>query len=297
MLFQVLSVTEDVSKEAEKTVDDANQVITYLSKHVDDLIQFAIKVLIALACFFIGRIIIKYVVIFVKKALIKASIDTGVSQFTASLTKTVLYILLIFSIATKFGFDTASVAAILASAGLALGLALQGSLSNLAGGVLILLMKPFKVGDYIIEDTHGNEGTVEEIKIIYTKLITIDNKIIVIPNGVLSNSSLTNVSTMPCRKLDLMFCVSNNENIENVKKIIRQVLDKSNSVKKDDEINIYVAELLPNGIKIGVRFGVYTKDYFDAKGEILQAVKEAFDSNDIKGPAYVVANYQINEIN
>ncbi len=150
--------------------------------------------------------------------------DKGVEQFVDSLLKFGLYVL-IFMI-SSLGFDTTSVAALLASSGVAIGLALQGSLSNFAGGVLILLLKPFVVGDYIIEDTNGKEGTVKEIQIFYTKLSTIDNKTIVIPNGMLTNNSITNATAKDERQLDLRVGISYNADIKKAKSMIEKLLSE-----------------------------------------------------------------------
>ena len=134
----------------------------------------------------------------------RRDVDTGVRQFVLPLIKYELYLVLIFIIMGLFGIATTLAVAVLGSAGVAVGLALQGSLSNFAGGVLILLLKPFRVGDNIIEHSGGKEGTVTEISIFYTKLLTIDNKVVMVPNGTLSNSSITNVSTMEKRRVDLV---------------------------------------------------------------------------------------------
>ena len=186
--------TNEVTEVTQEAVENANEFVRYFQDHIPALIGFGIKVLVALIAFFIGRILIKWARKIVRASLERSEADKGVEQFVDSVLKVGLYILLIFSIAAKLGVDTTSVAALVASGGVAIGLALQGSLSNFAGGVLILLLKPFTVGDYIIEDSNGNEGTVKEIQIFYTKLSTIDNKTIVIPNGMLTNNSLTNAT-------------------------------------------------------------------------------------------------------
>ena len=178
----VADATKGVTDATQDAVNEVNQATQYLQEHLSDLIGFGVKVLIAIAVFMIGRVLIQFIRKIVRKSLARSSADKGVEQFVDSVLKFSLYFLLIFMIAAKLGVDTTSVAAIIASGGVAIGLALQGSLSNFAGGVLILLLKPFEVGDYIIEDTNHNEGTVKEIQIFYTKLSTVDNKTIVIPN-------------------------------------------------------------------------------------------------------------------
>ena len=201
-------VTKEVTEVTTEAAKEMGKLAEYINENIPALIGFGVKVLLAIVFFFIGRKVIKIIRKIVRGSLERSSADKGVEQFIDSMIKVVLYALLIFSIAAKFGVDTASVAALLASGGVAIGLALQGSLSNFAGGVLILLLKPFVVGDYIIEDSQKNEGTVKEIQIFYTKLSTVDNKTIVIPNGTLANTSLTNVTAKDVRRLDLSIDIS-----------------------------------------------------------------------------------------
>lgn len=211
------------------------------------------------------------------------------AQFIDSLLKIVLYVLLIISIATNLGVDTASVAAVIASAGVAIGLALQGSLSNFAGGVLILLLKPFVVGDYIIEDTCKNEGTVKEIQLFYTKLTTIDNRTIVIPNGTLANNSLTNVTDKDERRLDLKIGISYEADLKEAKKIIAKLLEKEARIRTDKEILIFVDELAASAVVLGVRAWVKTEDFWDVKWKFLEDVKQEMDSAGIEIPYQQVA--------
>ena len=194
--------------EGEEVVEEVSKLTQYINDKIPDVIDFALSVVLALVVFIIGAKLIGWVRKLVKRSLERSSVDKGVEQFVDSMLKFGLYALLIFSIGKNFGLDTTSVAAVLASGGVAIGLALQGSLSNFAGGVLILLLKPFVVGDYIIEDTNKCEGTVKEIQIFYTKLVTMDNKTVVIPNGTLANNSLTNVTAQDKRKLDLKVDIS-----------------------------------------------------------------------------------------
>ena len=180
----------------------------YIASILPNMLDFCFNVVLAVIVYLIGSRIIKAILKMNKRWADRKEIDEGVKQFIHAFIKGALYVLLIFIILTLFGVTTASVVAVLGSAGLTLGLALQGSLSNFAGGVMILLMKPFKVGDYVIEDTNKNEGTVEEISLFYTRLKTIDNKSIVIPNGTLANNSMTNVTAAEKRRLDLTVGIS-----------------------------------------------------------------------------------------
>ena len=167
---------------------------TYFENLVPDILNFALQVVIALIVYAIGAKLIAFLVKVVKKTMERRNTDLGVIQFLSAVVKYALYFILIMTILGLFGIATTSAVAVLGSCGVAVGLALQGSLSNFAGGVLILLLKPFVVGDYIVQGS--NEGTVYEISIFYTKLKTAVNKVVVIPNGNLSNSSLVNISLM-----------------------------------------------------------------------------------------------------
>ena len=151
------------------------------------------------------------------------------------------------------GRDATSVVAAGGSAGVALGLALQGSLSNLAGGMLILFLKPFVVGDYIIEDSHGNEGTVKEIQIFYTKLATIDNKTIIVPNGTLANTSLTNVTDKDYRQLDLKVDIAYEADLRLAKKLLQELVKNDPFVIQSMEHNVFVNELGSSSVVLGVR--------------------------------------------
>lgn len=257
---------------------------SYIENNIPILINYCIRVVLAIVVFIIGRYVIKWIRSLVKKAMERADADVGVKQFVDSLLKFGLYIVLIFGIATRLGVESASVAALLASAGVAIGLALQGSLSNFAGGVLILLLKPFKVGDYIVEDTHQNEGTVKEIQIFYTKLATIDNKTIVIPNGTLANSSLTNVTAKAERRLDMEVSISYQADLKKAKMLIENLLQQDTSILKDEEILVYVSDLAESAVIIGTRAWVKTDEYWATRWRLLENIKLTLDEHGIEIP-------------
>ena len=166
----------------------------FLEELPSKALNLGVKVLLCVLLFLIGVRLISLFRKMLQRSMQRAGAEEGVRSFVDSFVKAALYVLLIFMMLSWFGVDTASIVALVGSAGVAIGLAIQGSLSNLAGGVLIMLLKPFKVGDFIKEDTHGNMGTVTEIQIFYTKLSTIDNQVVILPNGSLANTSLTNAS-------------------------------------------------------------------------------------------------------
>ena len=277
VLLAAGSVTE-VAQTAEEAAKDVNRFTEYIQEHIPVLINFGIKVVFAILFFCIGRVLIKWVRKFVGHSFERSSADKGVAQFVDSVLKFGLYALLLFTIATKFGVDTASAAALIASGGVAIGLALQGSLSNFAGGVLILLLKPFEVGDYIIEDTNKNEGTVKEIQIFYTKLSTIDNKTIVIPNGMLTNNSLTNATAKAERRLDLKVDITYEADLKKAKEVIQKVLMDDKCVLKEEEINVFVDELAESAVVIGARGWVKNEEFWETKWRVLEEIKLQLDA-------------------
>ena len=187
-------------------------------------------------------------------------------------------------IATNFGVESSSVAALIASAGVAIGLALQGSLSNFAGGILILLLKPFAVGDYISVTQEGIEGTVKEIQIFYTKMATVDNQTVVVPNSILTSNSLTNVTARPERKLDLKVGISYNADMKAAKRIVENMLRSDPSVIQDEEIVVFVSDLADSAVIIGLRAWVKTEEYWATRWRLLEQIKTRFDEAGIEIP-------------
>lgn len=277
-------VAEEVVNVTNQATEEVNQLIQYFNENIPNLIAFGVKVFLAIVAFAVGSVVIKWIRKIVRRSLERSTVDKGVEQFTDSVIKVVLYALLIFSIGEKFGIKTTSVAALFASGGVAIGLALQGTLSNFAGGVLILLLKPFVVGDYIIEDSQKNEGTVKEIQLFYTKLSTIDNKIIVIPNGTLSNTSLTNVTTSEMRRLDLSIGISYESDLKKAKEIISDLLENDESVLKDQDRLVVVDQLADSAVVLSARSWVKTEEYWPAKWRLLEEIKLAFDEKGIEIP-------------
>ena len=251
---------------------------TWLSKFLSNGLDFFWSVVIALIVWFVGAKIIRLIRKLVRKAMERRSVDKGVIQFTDSVVKYGCYIALLITI------QTSSVAAAVASLGLTAGLALQGSLSNFAGGVLILILKPFKVGDYIIEDTHKNEGTVAEISIFYTRLKTIDNKVVVIPNGTLANASLTNVTTSDRRQIDLTFGIGYEDDLKKAKGILQEIAETTEERVKDTDIQIFVRELAESSVNLGFRIWVPMDDYWNVRWQLNERVKLAFDREGITIP-------------
>ena len=260
---------------------DVTLIEKFLQELPEKALHLGVRILLALVFFFIGTQCIKFLRKIIKKSLEKANADVGVMQFIDSLIKIGTYAVLVMLIAASFGVDAASIIAVFGSAGVAIGLALQGSLSNLAGGVLILVLKPFKVGDYIIEDTNKNEGTVSEIQIFYTKLTTPDNKTIILPNGTLANSSLTNVTHAPHRRNDMKIGISYESDIRTAKKILMDLLETEEAVLKDKEMLVFVDELADSSVVLGVRCFFLQDDYWAARWRLLENAKYALEEANI----------------
>ena len=275
------SIKDEIGSVAENELGLVEQ---YLEDSVPKLLDFAIDVILAIVVFWVGTRVIKWIVELVKKSMRRANVEQGVLTFISSLCRYILYFILVLIILSQFGVTASSVIAVLGSAGLTIGLALQGSLSNFAGGVLILLLKPFVVGDYIIENTDGQEGTVSEITIFYTKLLTIDNKAILLPNGTLSNSSIVNLTAMKKRRVDLRCGVAYESDIKQVKEILENVVMEDKAILKDETTNIFVSELLDSCVEMGVRAWVNTDDYGDTKWRITENVKLELDKAGISIP-------------
>lgn len=281
------SVSDVIDSAAEATneaAQEVNQFVKFIQDNIPTMIGFGIKVILALVFFFLGGKIIKWVRKIVRRSFERTNVDAGVMQFVDSMIKFGLYALLIFIIATNFGIESSSIAALIASAGVAIGLAIQGSLSNFAGGVLILLLKPFAVGDYIVVTQEGIEGTVKEIQIFYTKLATVDNQTVVVPNSILTSNSLTNVTARPERQLDLKVGISYDSDLKKAKKLIEDMLYSDPNVIQDEEIKVFVDSLGDSAVMIGMRAWVKTEEYWATRWRLTEQIKLTFDVEGIEIP-------------
>lgn len=247
------------------------------------LLAFGKRLLVAILIFVIGRIVIKSLIKISKRFFGKVNMEPSVSKFLVSVIRILLYVILIVMVCSQMGIATSSFIAILGSAGLAIGLALQGSLTNFAGGILILVVKPFKVGDYIVY-AGGEEGTVSKIDIFYTNIITGDNRKIVIPNGSVANSTLVNVTAYDKRRIDLEVGISYATDISQAKEVITKVAEECNTVLKNEEIFVYVSNLDASQVTMGIRVWSKTDDYWKTKCELIEAIKNSLDKNDIEIP-------------
>ena len=274
----------ELQQEVQENLDQLrpNAVLETLKSWAPEMIAFGIKLLIALVIFFIGSRIIKIIYRMLNRSFKRVDMEVSLRKFLLSVLNATMYCLLVFIIAGHIGVNSASIVAVLGSASIAVGLAVQGSLANFAGGVLILLMKPFRVGDYIV--SKDGEGTVRTIGLVYTVLNTGDNKQVVIPNGTLSNSPLTNVTAMDKRRLDVLVGIGYHSDLKKAKEIMESIFYRQEKVLKEEPIEIFVSDLTENAVTIGGRGWTTIDDYWPVRWEILERVKLEFEEAGIEIP-------------
>lgn len=259
------------------------EIQSYADKFVELSINYVPKVLLALLTLFVGHFLIKAVMRSIKKICDKRKFEPTLQTFFLSFTKALLYILLVVSVASMVGIETTSFVAVLGAAGLAVGLALQGSLSNFAGGVLILVFKPFKIGDLI--EAQGHLGIVHEIQIFNTILKTLDNKVIIIPNGILANGTITNVTHEDTRRVDMIFSIGYDEDIDKAKQILTDLITADERVLNEPaEPFVKVTELGDSSVNFTVRAWCNTADYWNVYFAMIENVKKTFDREGITIP-------------
>lgn len=249
--------------------------VDYFSGHIPGVAAFLVKIIVCIVIYIIGKNVIGWVVKTVRSMLLRTKMQTGAATFIVSMLKIFLYLILIFGIAMQFGVKESSVAALVASGGVAIGLALQGGLSNLAGGFLILLFQPFEVGDYIL--AQGEEGTVQKIEILYTTLHTIDNRKVIIPNGNLANNVIVNATGADRRKLDITVGISYEDDISKAKQVLLQIIERSEYVIREQEAQVFVSELGDSSVVMGLRCWVRTEQYLPALWQMNEQIKNEFD--------------------
>lgn len=262
--------------DAEKLLADTSFSEAMLEKYMDKAVDFGVSVLVALIIFFIGKYFIRFILKVTKRLFDKSSIDDAVGNFINSLLRVILYGVLIIIICDKVGIQTTSFIALLTSAGLAIGLALQGSLSNFAGGVLILIMKPFALGDYI--KTELGEGEVTNIDIFYTTLSTLENLKVVIPNGKLADVSITNVNGHDKRLVRINVSIAYDSDIKAAKEALFDLISSHKLVIDDEKNKVVVKELCDSHILLELRAMTKTDDYWDVYFEITENIKQRLDS-------------------
>lgn len=275
------SVVGDAVKEATDQVSIVGQYIQKLTDWcMSKLGSIVVAVIFMVVCFKLVKLLLRIL----RKSFERSKLDPSVAGFFISAVKIVLNVLIVLTAASIVGFQITSFITILGTAGVTLGLALQGSLSNLAGGLLILILKPFRVGDYIVENNTHCEGTVVSIDIFYTRLITFDNKSVVIPNGNISNTSLVNVTEHDMRRVDIPFSVAYDSDMEKVKRVTIETIKDVDGYLPDEQILFYIDEFADCGINMYVKFYATIEKFFDAKWDAMWKLKKAFDENDIEIP-------------
>ncbi|MCD8363923.1 MAG: mechanosensitive ion channel [Lachnospiraceae bacterium] len=236
----------------------------------------------ALVFLFIGIKAIKYLRKFLQGVLERSNVDTGVIQFLDGFVKIAAYVILALVLLAHFGVQTTSFITILGTAGVAVGLSLQGSLSNFAGGILILVLKPFKVGDFV--SASSCEGTVMEISLFATTLHTVDNRNVILPNGTLANGTIINYSANESRRVDMSVSVAYGSDLKKAQRVIHEILDNDERILKEPACVVAVDELADSGITILIRPWVLSGDYWDVKWSVLETVHNRFEEEQIEIP-------------
>ncbi|MFN3802007.1 mechanosensitive ion channel family protein [Belliella pelovolcani] len=261
---------------------DLETVEKIQERAIDFVFQYGPSLLGALITFVIGRYIINLLMKGLNKVFDKYEIDASLSTFLTSFSRALLFVLLFISIATQVGMELTSFIAILGAAGLAVGLALQGSLSNFAGGVLILIFKPFKVGDTI--EAQGTLGAVESIDILYTKVRNFDNRVVTIPNGALANNSIINLSQKPTRRVEMAIGVAYGTDLKKTRQVILSTLGKDERIHADPEPVVKFTSFGDSSLDLVVRCWADAGDLWPVYWDNMEALKEAFEANGIEIP-------------
>lgn len=251
-------------------------------RYVPVACDYLLRIALVFVIFFVGRKLIKKIVSLCDQALKRHGMEVTVRRFFCNVINALGYICMLGILLQTVGLTATSLTALVASAGVAVGLALQGSLSNFAGGVLILLMKPFVIGDYIVQ---GNtEGTVKEIGLVYTELITADNRLIVIPNGTLIDSSIVNVTATGKRRLELSVGIGYKSDLKKAKEVLIRLGENDPARDPENPVNVFVSELAESSVNLGLHVWVSSSEYWNAKWRLTENIKLAFDEEGIEIP-------------
>ena len=261
---------------------ESNPLIAFLLKLWNGFVSYLPTLLIALIVFVAGCILNSFIMKLMGKGLEKSRLDKTIHKFLNSLVKIALMAFILIIVLTVLGIPMDSIIAVISSAGIAVGLAMQSSLSNVAGGFMVLIGRTFKVGDYV--EIGGKEGTVDEISILSTKIITPDNKDIYIPNGTVVNSVVTNFSAEKARRIDQIYGISYDNDVRKAIKVIEDVIASNDMIHNDPAPFVRLTECAGSSLNIVVRVWADSADYWTVYFDLLESVKEAFDKNDIVIP-------------
>ena len=245
-------------------------------------VEFIPTIILALVLFAIGFLLNKLVIKIMGRGFEKSRIDKTIYSFLSSVVKIALYAIVIVIVLTVLGIPMTSIIAVIGSAGIAIGLAMQSSLSNVAGGVIVLMGKHFKLGDYVKID--NAEGTVSNITIICTKLITLDNKVVYIPNGIVSNSTLINYTQQKIRRVDCIFGISYDNNSDRAIEVIKETLAENEKILQSPAPFVHITAFSASSVDIEIRVWTYTEYYWDVHFSMLENIKRAFDKAEIEIP-------------
>ena len=274
----------DVALKSTEAVKDIYDV--ELSKLLETLIGFALQagksILVAIIIYVVGRFIIRMVNKIVAKVLVKRNVDLTIQSFVKSFVNVLLTTLLIVAVVNALGVDTTSFAALLASVGLAAGMALSGNLQNLAGGILLLLFRPFRVGDYIT--AQGESGTVKEIQILHTIIVTVDNRDVILPNGALSSGNMTNFSKEPLRRVDLTVGVEYGQDIDRVREVLQKLFAADTRILQEPAPFVALGALSSSSVDITIRLWVKSEDYWGVFFDTNETIYKTFNKEGINFP-------------
>ena len=246
------------------------------------IIPWGINIVLAIAIFIIGRTLSKILIRLLKKILHKTGMDDILINFVSSIANSALLLFIIIAALDQLGVDTTSLIAILAAAGLAVGLALQNSLQNFAAGVMLIIFRPFKAGDWV--EAGGTAGVIETITIFNTIMRTCDNREVIVPNGAIYSGNIVNYSARDTRRIDMVFGIGYGDDIKQAKEIMQEILSNDERIHKEPEPLIAVAELADSSVNFNVRPWVNTPDYWAVKFDLTEKIKLAFDANGISIP-------------
>lgn len=284
MVWNTAETTSAVEALAEnlQELQKPGRIKEMIDSWIPGMVNFGLTLLLALIVWVIGKRLIRLVIRIADRSFERLGMDISVKKFLNSLMRALLYALLIFMIADIIGFPQSSIIALLGSGGLAIGLAMQGSLSNFAGGVLLLILRPFQVGDYVV--TPSGEGTVRAVGIFYTSLATPDNRTVVIPNGTLSNEPITNVTSQEKRRVDIPVGISYSADIKLAKEIMTRMMLDHPKVLKEEEMQVFVDNLADSSVTMGMRCWAKTEDFWATKWDLTEELKLKFDAAGIEIP-------------
>ncbi|WP_042150658.1 MULTISPECIES: mechanosensitive ion channel family protein [unclassified Pseudoalteromonas] len=259
-----------------------DQAVDWLNNNSDLITHYGINTILAIVIFLIGNKVAKFCAKITEKAFAKKKVDKAVSSFVSSIINALVFAVAILMALSQVGIETTSFIAILGAAGLAIGLALQGSLSNFASGVLIIMLRPFKSGDYI--EAAGKSGSVEKIEIFATELRTPDNKVVIVPNSSIMSGAITNYSREATRRIDLVIGVGYDADLKQAKQVLQSVLDADERILKDPAYTVAVSDLADSSVNFVVRPWVKTADYWAVYFDLMENIKLALDEANINIP-------------